>query len=383
MNEFDRTYITLLHDVFENGVKKDTRSGDVRSVFGRQVRFDLKKGFPLLSTKKMFTKGILHELLWFLQHSYNSHGSMNIEYLVRNGVHIWDGDAFRWYKYLVSTGIDRDRINTFRLFVADEDDLSSGSHNESLTTYVFDGQYSGDFGFLEDIDMERFLEFTLFRIQVHFIMKNGYTFKYRFGDIGPCYGKQWRSFGDSGIDQIADIVKKLKDSPNDRRIICTAYNVQDMKNMALPPCHVMFQFYTRRLTTEERSKIYGKKAEWDELDEAGIPTLGLSCMWSQRSCDIFLGLPFNIASYAFLTYMIAELSGMVPDELIGSIGDLHLYEEHAEAALEQFTRLGQEDYPKLHISGVHETVDDFNADDFSVTNYHPDGVIKAKLLVGN
>ena len=220
---------------------------------------------------------------------------------------------------------------------------------------------------------------------------------YRFGDLGPIYGKQWRSFGDAlntyhGVDQIRNIIETLKTNPNDRRMLCVAYNPAAIDQMALPPCHVMMQFYTRELIRDERIKYLSENYDLTDeeyngmsgeyLDKYGVPRYGLNCMYTMRSNDIFLGCPFNIASYALLTNMIAKLVNMIPDELIASIGDCHIYKAHMEAVKEQLTRLGSNMLPKLIINGFHQTIDDFKYSDFEIIDYNPDPPIKAPLLVG-
>lgn len=411
MNKVDETYKSLLTDILVNGREKDTRAGRVKSVFGRQLRFDLKEGFPLLTTKKVFTKGIIHELLWFLQRPYNSHGSMNIEYLVRNGVHIWDDDAYRWFKnnivkeYTTANGYDF-RVKAFMVCL--NDDEKNPSTKPTYEYWIENEHRKDDIEWFKNISKEEFLDLTLQRVEVW----GPFMSRYRFGDLGPVYGAQWRNFNNNGIDQINEIIHTLKTNPNDRRMLCVAFNPNQLEHMALPPCHVMFQFYTRELSNKERMKIfnerymkgqipkkwhdwfkeYSKDVDEDEdvsmpsdgtsYDIADIPKYGLSCMWVQRSVDSFLGLPFNIASYALLTHMIAKLVNMVPDELIGSLGDCHIYEAHFDAVKEQLARNGSENLPKLIIDGNQKTIEDFKYEDFKIMGYEPDPPIKAPLLVG-
>lgn len=407
MNATDKTYLDLLKDILENGVEKDTRAGRVKSVFGRQLRFDLKKGLPLLTTKKVFTKGVIHELLWFLKHPMNSHGSMNIEYLVRNGVHIWDDDAYRWFKtetvkhfsktpsknaFYVCTNVDDD--NPYK-----KPNLELWSENEKRRE---------DVEWLKNITKEEFLELTLQRVEIH----GSWMRIYRFGDLGPIYGKQWRSFGESGADQIQDIIKTLKTNPNDRRMLCVAFNPDQLDEMALPPCHVMFQFYTRELSHKERMKIFNERymngqipqkyhdwfkeysrntpenmdvtmpSDGSDFDIAEIPKYGLSCMWTQRSVDVPLGLCWNISSYGLLTYMIAKLVNMVPDELIGSLGDCHIYSNQMDGVQEHLKRNGYDELPKLVIEGIQNCVEDFKYEDFNFIGYKCDPPIKMPLSVG-
>ena len=408
MTNTDKTYLSLLKDIMDNGVDKDTRAGRVKSVFGRQLRFDLKEGFPLLTTKKVFTKGVLHELLWFLQRPYNSHGSMNIEYLVRNGVHIWDDDAYRWFKTEIAEGFSKRPLRN-EFFVCTNDDEGVNAHKKPTYEYWIENELRHrDIEWLKNITKEEFIDLTLQRVEIH----GSFMSVYRFGDLGPVYGKQWRSFGHNGIDQIQNIINTLKTNPNDRRMLCVAFNPDQLDDMALPPCHVMFQFYTRELTRKERMRIFNdryvkgeipqKWHDWlaeyskgtkngmdikmpddgSDFDIAGIPKYGLSCMWTQRSVDTFLGLTFNIASYTMLTHMIAKLVNMIPDELIASLGDCHIYEAHFDAVREQLSRTGSDIVPKLIIKGNQKTIEDFKYEDFEIVDYHPDPVIKAPLLVG-
>lgn len=408
MTNTDKVYLDLLQEIIDKGVEKDTRAGHVKSLFGKQLRFDLKEGFPLLTTKKVFTKGVLHELLWFLQRPYNSHGSMNIEYLVRNGVHIWDDDAYRWFKTEIAEGFSKRPLRN-EFFVCTNDDEGKNAHKKPTYEYWIENELRHrDIEWLKNITKEEFIDLTLQRVEIH----GSFMSNYRFGDLGPVYGKQWRSFGRNGIDQIQNIINTLKTNPNDRRMLCVAFNPDQLDEMALPPCHVMFQFYTRELTRKERMRIfndrymkgqipkkwhdwfaeYSKDTDDDEdvlmpddgsdYDLADIPKYGLSCMWTQRSVDSFLGLPFNIASYAALTHIIAKLTNMVPDELIGSLGDCHIYDAHIDAVKEQLSRKGSEHAPKLEIVGKQKEVEDFKFEDFKIMGYEPNPPIKAPLLVG-
>lgn len=408
MTNTDKVYLDLLQEIIDKGVEKDTRAGHVKSLFGKQLRFDLKEGFPLLTTKKVFTKGVLHELLWFLQRPYNSHGSMNIEYLVRNGVHIWDDDAYRWFKTEIAEGFSKRPLRN-EFFVCTNDDEGKNAHKKPTYEYWIENELRHrDIEWLKNITKEEFIDLTLQRVEIH----GSFMSNYRFGDLGPVYGKQWRSFGRNGIDQIQNIINTLKTNPNDRRMLCVAFNPDQLEEMALPPCHVMFQFYTRELTRKERMRIfndrymkgqipkkwhdwfaeYSKDTDDDEdvlmpddgsdYDLADIPKYGLSCMWTQRSVDSFLGLPFNIASYAALTHIIAKLTNMVPDELIGSLGDCHIYDAHMDAVKEQLSRKGSEHVPKLEIVGKQKEVEDFKFEDFKIMGYESDPPIKAPLLVG-
>ena len=404
MTKADETYLDLIKCIMKDGTKRETRAGEVYSVFGKQIRFDLKEGFPLLTTKKVFTKGVLYELLWFLQRPYNSHGSMNIEYLVRNGVHIWDDDAYRWFK----TEISNRQKDIKDILVCTTDDEKSPDRKPHYEYWIERDSKMEDPDWLESITKDEFLDLVLDKVELKF----GWAYSYRFGDLGPVYGKQWRSFGETGVDQINNIINTLKTNPNDRRMLCIAFNPDQLEDMALPPCHVMMQFYARPLTRDERMKIFNSRYlthkipkeyfEWfkeyskntpegmdvsmpddgSDYDIAGVPKYGLSCMWTQRSVDTFLGLPFNIASYACLTHMIAKLVNMIPDELVGSLGDCHIYTAHKEAIEEQLKREGSDIVPELWIEGDQKTIEDFKYDDLKIVAYCPNPPIKAPLLVG-
>jgi len=326
----EREYLKLLNDILSNGVEKQDRTGTgTLSVFGRQIRHSMSKGFPLLTTKKMPFKTITTELLWFLR------GDTNIKFLVDNGCHIWDGDAYKNY----------------------------------CTAYK-DGHE-----FYEDEQVKR--SFT----QEEFInkIKTDNEFAKKWGELGPVYGKQWRrwkgeyvdksaEFGvhtawvPERIDQIANLIRDLKTNPDSRRLMVNAWNVGELDQMVLPPCHYGFQVYTRELSLEERYKIafpiwkekYGPLADTmvpTNVDNTPykIPTRAISLMWNQRSVDTFLGLPFNIASYGLLLEIIAKAVNMVPDELVGNLGDVHLYSNHINQAREQLTRQLMP-LPKLNIN---------------------------------
>ena len=296
-----KQYLDLLSRIKNEGVVKGDRTGTgTKSVFGHQMRFDLSQGFPLLTTKKVFLKGIIHELLWFLN------GDTNIKYLVDNGVHIWDNDAYRYYNELcVKEGV---------LPVAMEEFLRAAQEG-------IDSPIEG----------------------------------YKFGDLNHVYGYQWRSWprpNGEAIDQIQQAVDLITKSPDSRRIIVSAWNVADVEKMALPPCHSLFQFYVAD----------GK----------------LSCMLYQRSADTFLGVPFNIASYALLTMMMAQVCGLEAGEFVHTLGDTHLYLNHFEQVDEQLSRTPRA-LPKMKINPEVKSIFDFKYEDFTLEGYDPYPTIKAPM----
>jgi thymidylate synthase len=305
MNKLDLSYQSLLQDILDNGVTKQDRTGTgTISVFGRQIRHKMSDGFPLLTTKKMAWKTMVTELLWFLR------GDTNIKFLVDNNCHIWTGDAYKVY--------DKDFDREHPPF--------SAPYPPRLTVKEFEEKIM--------IDDE---------------------FNKWYGDLGPIYGKQWRNWGGKQVsvkdgnvvttvnDQISSLINDLKNNPDSRRLMVNAWNVGELDQMVLPPCHYGFQVYTRELSESERFKWYGNKIGShmhhdhivQEMNQENVPTRAISLSWNQRSIDTFLGLPFNIASYGLLLEIIAKAVNMVPDELIGNLGDTHLYLNHIEQAKEQ------------------------------------------------
>ena len=326
-NNIDKQYTSLLQDILDNGVEKKDRTGTgTISVLGRQIRHNMKEGFPLLTTKKMHWKSIVTELLWFLR------GDTNIQYLVQNGCHIWDGDALKAYR--------KHEMDEFKKL---KEKYPNRRYKFALTT------------------QEEF---------IHEI-KTDDEFAKKWGELGPIYGKQWRSWGpmmrdiiplETGgyiykgpIDQIQNLINDLKTNPDSRRLMVSAWNPSDLPKQVLPPCHYGFQVYTRELSYEERCEIAQIDIDPSDkikvyLDDSNIPTRAISLMWNQRSVDTFLGLPFNIASYGLLLEIIAKAVNMVPDELIGNLGDVHLYSNHIEQAKEQIGRdLSLEEVKKIYI----------------------------------
>lgn len=311
MNSLDKTYTDLLQDIIDNGVVKGDRTGTgTISVFGRQIRHNMKDGFPLLTTKKMQFKSIVTELLWFLK------GDTNIKYLLDNGCNIWTGDAYKAY------------IKAFNEGKADGlSPMCKGVPDEIISKKDF-------VDFIKNCDELGTDEFTK-----------------KWGDLGPIYGKQWRSWGDKNIDQIQNLIKDVETNPDSRRLMVNAWNVADLDDMTLPPCHYGFQVYTRKLSYKERydywfsknyetgmERNYEIQPDFDNNYYNRTPVRAISLMWNQRSVDTFLGLPFNIASYGLLLMMLADEVGMIPDQLIGNLGDVHLYSNHIEQAKEQIGR---------------------------------------------
>jgi thymidylate synthase len=338
MNHLDKDYQNLLKDILENGVKKETRNGGTISVFGRQIRHNMKDGFPLLTTKKMPFKTIVTELLWFLR------GETNIKYLVDNNCHIWDGDAYKNYCNQIP-------------------------------------EYSKQFTMSKEEYIDK--------------IKTDDEFAKKWGELGPIYGNQWRKWAvmdTSGfcrenwewdsIDQIANLINELKTNPDSRRLMVNAWNVGELDQMVLPPCHFSFQVYTRELSMSEKELWYkNNNINPNEPWYPNFPTRAISLMWNQRSVDTFLGLPFNIASYGLLLEIIAKEVNMVPDELIGNLGDVHLYSNHIEQAKEQIQREGLQ-LPTLKfnpcpITGI--SMEYQSIAQFQIENYQAHPTIKAPL----
>ena len=355
MNNLDTQYQVLLQDILDNGIEKSDRTGTgTISVFGRQIRHKMQEGFPLLTTKKMAWKSMVTELLWFLK------GYTNIKYLVDNDCHIWDGDAYKNY-------------------------LTKGYELNEKTGGVPDYYTKEEF-----VDK----------------IKTDDEFAKKWGELGPIYGKQWRNWeneifernektkqvfhGTQQIDQIQNLINDLKSNPDSRRLIVSAWNVGELDQMVLPPCHYGFQVYTRKLSQSERFNWYGKRIGSymhhdhieQEMDENNVPTRAISLMWNQRSVDTFLGLPFNIASYGLLLEIIAKEVNMITDELIGNLGDVHLYLNHIEQAKEQMYREPMK-LPrvlfKTHLNDFDSIIDILRVTDFVLDGYESHPTIKAPL----
>ena len=390
MNKLDRDYLNLLQDILDNGVEKKDRTGTgILSVFGRQIRHKMSDGFPLLTTKKMYFKGIVTELLWFLR------GDTSIKYLLENACNIWTGDAFRNYWEC--------------------NKIQSNPKWLKPVTYS-----NGNVG-AELYNIEEFIN----------KIKTDDEFAKKWGELGPIYGKQWREWNNlkweatdkidpshpdrpmlkwklEGIDQIQNLINDLKTNSDSRRLMVNSWNVGELDQMVLPPCHYGFQVYTRELSARERTalgsngstRLYDsikeenyKTIDADEemhrvCDMKNIPRRAISLMFNMRSTDVPLGLPFNIASYGLLLEIIAKGVNMVPDELIGNLGDTHIYLNQIEGIKEQLTR---EPYQLPTLK--HMKTDEFfkslsedlslithlDSSDFTLENYQSHPAIKLPL----
>lgn len=288
-----KQYLDLLNHILQKGELRHNRTGiDTISTFGYQCRYDISERFPLLTTKKVFYKSMIHELLWFIK------GDTNIKYLVDNNCNIWNEWPYDIYK------------------------KSSYFKGETLQEFIAK-------------------------------IKNDDEFAKKHGNLGPVYGKQWRNF--LGVDQLQKVIDQIKNNHNSRRLIISAWNPTEVDQMALPPCHSLFQFYV---------DIHG----------------GLSCQLYQRSADAFLGVPFNIASYSLLIYIVAAMTDLKPKEFIHTFGDLHIYVNHMDQVKEQLSRMPTTT-PKLIIKRIPNKIEDFNIDDFEIIDYNPQGVLKAPVAV--
>ena len=346
MNTIDSKYQELLEDILDNGVEKQDRTGTgTISVFGRQIHHKMSQGFPLLTTKKMHWNSIVTELLWFLR------GDTNIRFLLDYDCHIWDGDAYKnWCKQFE---VDPNNFDAEEL-VKGYNDQCWGypilDHVKPTSKEYKRGQINA---YLEDKADKPFFYFT----KEEFInkIKTNNEFAKQWGDLGPIYGKQWRQWqgwmdmngnekGSLWYDQILQLVHSLKTNPDSRRLMVSAWNVAELDQMVLPPCHYGFQVYTRELSENERYDLCAaQKSKMTAISEEdyvkyNIPKRAISLMWNQRSVDAPLGLPFNIASYGLLLEIIAKEVNMIPEDLIGNLGDCHIYLNQIDGVKEQLTR---------------------------------------------
>lgn len=392
MNNLDKQYQALLQDILDNGTQKGDRTGTgTISVFGRQIRHNMKEGFPLITTKKMPFKTIAIELIWFLK------GDTNIKFLVDNGCNIWNGDAYKNY------------FNNVQEYekLPNENDVKS-------MTMVMDSQ-----GNLHPSSIRFTMEEFIERI------KTNDAFAKKWGELGPVYGKQWRKWktGEKRlkwnqlteyeqksldeetinnmhldvpvynkeifIDQIRNLVEDLRNNPDSRRLMVNAWNVGEIDQMVLPPCHYGFQLYTRELSQQEKQDWWFRQLGDSHVEGHPnydlLPKRAISLIWNQRSVDTFLGLPFNIASYGLLLEILAKEVNMVPDELIGNLGDTHLYSNHLGQAKEQIERESF-DLPNVNVndswkfsSSSPVFADNLKLDMFELVDYKSHGVIKAPL----
>jgi len=360
----DKQYKDLLKDILKNGTKKGDRTGTgTVSVFGREMRFNMGDGFPLLTTKRVYFKGVVHELLWMLgamPKEYDEFGNTNIKYLVDHGVNIWVGDAYKSYQ----KKLDPKKIEI----------MGYPKTKEEFTERIKTDDY----------------------------------FAKVYGDLGPVYGKQWtawtskeRVMSEMGgkmeisiptkeINQIQNAINLLKNDPDNRRNMVNAWNVGEIDEMALPPCHYGFQLYTRVLSNEEREELYRKHCAMNNwamkingtheahYERANIPTRAVSLKMTQRSCDTFLGVPFNIASYALLLHMIAQCVNMVPEEYIWSGGDVHIYNNHVDQCDIQIGRRARK-LPQVILNPEIKNIFDFRYEDIEVKGYKPHPPIKGEL----
>jgi thymidylate synthase len=340
VNNLDKQYQHLLQDILEYGVDKQDRTGTgTKSIFGYTIHHNMMNGFPLLTTKKVPFKTMANELMWFLM------GDTDIRFLWENNCTIWDGDWYKKYKTTCSEPYTLEEV---------KQKVKDGNH------HFHDSMF----------------------------------------DMGPIYGKQWRDWSANpnhtwGIDQIQNLINDLKINPDSRRLMVSAWNVGELNQMVLPPCHYGFQVYTRELSEDERYRVLEDRPMGDKrtvgignidpLELNNIPTRAISLMWNQRSVDVFLGLPFNIASYGLLLEMIAREVNMVPEHLIGHLGDTHLYSNHIEQAVEQLSRTPKK-LPTLKMSSGHNfraalngKVDEIDLNDFILLGYDPHPTIKAPL----
>jgi len=345
----DSKYLDMIKDIYYNGNVKHTRAGETLSLFPYHLTFDLQKGLPVLTTKKVFTKGCIYELLWFLK------GGNNIKYLIDNNVHIWDDDAYRYYTEIANSG---KVLNKLML-----------------------------------LNKEQFLDFVKREETLLLSEADGTDSVYKFGDLGPVYGKQWTDW--NGINQIDELIEKLKNNPDDRRLMVSSWNVGEIKNMALPPCHYMSQWYTTELSFDERIRAYCKMAGDDAkcaadenymtkiMDEMNVPKYKLSCMWSQRSVDSCLGFPYDLLSYSILTHMVAQVTNMIPDKVHCILGDTHIYKNQLDDAYLQMIRNPYVfDYPVLNLNKEVKSIYDFKYEDIKIEGYESYPAIKYKLSVG-
>jgi len=367
MNKTDKEYLRVLKQLFDKSktienFKEDRTGTGTVSIFGTQIKFNFDEGFPILTTKNVYFKAIKTELLWFLgihlrDERYSNLGVTNIRYLLDNNVHIWDEWSFQ--DYLKEKGLEKK--------------FEKGSEKWSKEMSKFCRKVQEDDNFSK-----------------------------KYGTIGNGYGKQWidctntfkldngECWFEKGINQIEYVIDLLETNPDSRRILVNSWNVSELNCMSLLPCHYSFQFYTDILNEKDRASLWCKKMNKDEsycsklthakMDELDVPSRSVSLLWNQRSCDYFLGLPFNITSYALLLSIICDEVNMFPNELIGNLGDCHLYSNHLEQAKEQLSRKSKHKLPKLHLNKKISDYE-FNINDIELIGYNKEKIIKAPIAI--
>lgn len=348
MSSTDYTYLTMVNDILHTGKTKANRTGvDTLSIFEHDIKLNASSVFPMVTAKKVNFKAVAHELIWFIK------GDMNIKYLVDNNVKIWNLNAYDYYKKIMENSFiaSLNGILSFESFISTIKD----KNKDDLPVY-----------------------------------SNG-NIKYRLGDLGNVYGKQWRNW--NGVDQLQNAVDTLKNNPNSRRILVNSWNVSELNNMALPPCHVMFEFYSEDLTEDERKEIavhekyiqFKKsgvdwlKVDTDEITYDHIPTKGLSLKWSQRSCDVFLGIPFNLSSYALLLNIVAKLTNHHPVTLKGSLTNVHIYKNHIDQC-HQMLENPLYSAPTLKIDNL-KSLEEISIENFTLVDYKSNKYIKGNMAV--
>lgn len=376
-----KSYLDLLKNILDNGIEKESGRENMPNTLGIShavIRMDMKDGFPLLTTKKMFLKGIIAELLWILR------GETNIKYLVDNGVNIWSSDAYRWYcKFAADNGgeeqnciLRNNNDNTYSMFSYDEFvETIKNTSKDNLPVYKFTEMY---------------------------VKKHEGIREYKLGDLGKVYGYQWRH--QNGVDQVRDVIEGLQNNPYSRYHIIDGWQKSDFKEMALPPCHLLYQFIVRPLSFKEREKLaidknlinkeelakyIGTKTADKQyipriLDENNIPKFYLDLNMYQRSVDSACGLPFNLASMSLLLEIISKVSNMIPGVATWIGGDTHIYTPHVETVKEQIQRTPHK-LPKIKILKdikTLENIEKLTIDDFELTDYQSHGKLDYELFVG-
>lgn len=379
-----KQYLELLQAIKEQGTYKPAARENMpgtQSLFGYQFKHDLSEGFPLLTTKKMYWKGVVVELLWFLR------GDANIKYLIDNGVNIWNEDAYQYYKKIACKNDSDLNVNSIYVPVSNSKNIrwSNEQDTEAYSMFTF----------------EEFIDKIKNSNSENLPKYNDYT----FGDCGYQYGKVWRNwekiipstFPDpapykyNNVDQIKNVLTSLKNNPESRRHIITAVDPAHDNDLALYWCHALFQFNCRPLTQYEKyCKLSELGVDVIQRDveqfykERNLPQYYLDCQLYQRSADVVLGVPFNIASYSLLIHIFAKICNMIPGEFIHTFGDVHIYDTHKEAVEEQLTRIPSK-LPTLKLGHFGLNIDEVNCwdlSDFVIENYNPQNKIKAELSTG-